>query len=33
MHALAVGDTLAAEGPRNDFPLHEAPAAPAIRCC
>lgn len=26
MHALAVGDTLAAEGPRNDFPLHEAPA-------
>ena len=26
MHALVVGDTLAAEGPRNDFPLHEAPA-------
>ena len=26
MHALVEGDTLAAEGPRNDFPLHEAPA-------
>ncbi|OZI41053.1 oxidoreductase [Bordetella genomosp. 1] len=26
MHALAVGDELEAEGPKNDFPLHEAPA-------
>lgn len=29
MHALAVGDALEAEGPKNDFPLHEAPAGEA----
>lgn len=26
MHALEVGQTLTVDGPRNDFPLHEAPA-------
>lgn len=26
MHALAEGDTLSVEGPKNDFPLHESPA-------
>ncbi|MBO9332563.1 2Fe-2S iron-sulfur cluster binding domain-containing protein [Achromobacter xylosoxidans] len=26
MHALSEGDLITAEGPRNDFPLHEAPA-------
>lgn len=26
MHALAEGDTLSAEGPKNDFPLHDSPA-------
>lgn len=31
MHALAVGDEIQAEGPKNDFPLHEAPAGePAV---
>ncbi len=26
MHALAEGDALTVEGPKNDFPLHESPA-------
>ncbi len=26
MHALAEGDALMVEGPKNDFPLHESPA-------
>ena len=26
MHGLAEGDTISIEGPKNDFPLHEAPA-------
>ncbi len=33
MHGLAVGDTLSVEGPRNDFPLHEAPPPATSRWC
>lgn len=29
MHALNIGDEIEADGPKNDFPLHEAPAGEA----